>query len=593
MKSFLFRTILKRALCVAMAFVCLVSFAGCGKDKGLIAEGVSVSSVNIGGMTKAEAKDALAKSIKYDEDMVLVFESEGVTFNVDASQLEIKSDIQESLNRAYAVGRGADKKQNKKDIKKAKKEGISINAAISFDKDKLILAASDNLGDKITDPSPMNVEFGEDCLIVTNALEGKIVDTDEAKASLEKELSDFDADLPIKLSLVSYTPDNLTFEEFKKKYVKEAQDAVYTSENGEHHIEPEVMGVQIDEDEAKRIFEENKNSKEAYKIPAKITKPDITASYLEDKYVNKIMSKYSTSFAGSSAGRCANIALAAAKIDGYVVNPGARFSYNKVVGPRTEAAGFKMAHVYVGTKVVDGIGGGICQVSSALYNAVVLADLKTVSRTNHSIPVNYVPLGRDATVSYGSIDYVFENNKPYPVSIKAKIEGTTLTVSVVGTSEMDYTVEFQTRYVSSIPFGTTEVEDENLPEGEKKVVTGGSNGSVYESFRVYKKNGVEYDRKFEAKSRYQPVAQEVAVGAKKADEPSEELEEDDNTNTSDTENSDKTEPPAQVEEETQNAEQNQDKPIQETEPVDSNEYGDINDIIVHPETEESPSEQVE
>ena len=567
MKSFLFKKSWKAFSIAVIAMLCLFALVGCGKDKELIAQGVSVSGIDVGNMTKAEAKTALSSHADFSEDTVLNFECEGVNFTIPAQQLELKTDIDASVERAYAVGRGKDSKQNKKDIKEAKENGTKLNMALSYDKDKLTLVAGENLGDKITDPSPMTVEIGEDCLIITNALSGTIVDTDKALSDMEKELADFKQDKTITLVLTEYTPKNLTFEELKDKYVREAKDAVYTVEDGNHHIEPEVVGVEIDEDEAKRIFEENKDSKEPYKIPAKITRPEITASYLEDKYVNKIMAKYSTSFAGSSQGRCTNIALAASKINGYVLNPGQRFSYNAVVGPRTEAAGFKNAHVYVGTKVVDGIGGGICQVSSALYNAVVMADLKTVTRVNHSIPVNYVPMGRDATVSYGSIDYVFENNKSYPVSIKATIDGTMLTIAIVGTSEMDYTVEFQTKYISSIPYSQTTIEDETLNEGETKIITNGSDGSIYESYRVYKRNGVEFDRKFESRSRYLPTAKEVAVGTKKADEPPHE------------------EPPVDVPEEITPGE----IPPADTEtpPVLEPEVpGDLEDIIVHPEPEE-------
>ncbi len=574
MKSFLFKKSWKAFTVAAIAILCLFALVGCGKDKGLIAEGVSVSGIDVGGMTKAEAKKALSSHADFAEDIVLSFECEGISFTIPAQQLELSADIDKSVERAYAIGRGKDSKQNKKDIKEAEKKGAKLNMALSYDKDKLILVAGENLGDKITDPSPMTVEIGEDCLIITNALSGTIVDTEKAISDMEDELSDFKQDKAVTLVLTEYTPKNLTFEELKTKYVREAKDAVYTVEDGNHNIEPEVVGVEIDEAEAKKIFEENKNSKEPYKIPAKITRPEITASYLEDKYVNKIMAKYSTSFAGSSQGRCTNIALAASKINGYVLNPGQRFSYNAVVGPRTEAAGFKNAHVYVGTKVVDGIGGGICQVSSALYNAVVMADLKTVTRVNHSIPVNYVPMGRDATVSYGSIDYVFENNKSYPVSIKATIDGTMLTIAIVGTSEMDYSVEFQTRYISSIPYSETTVEDETLNEGETKIITNGSDGSIYESYRVYKRNGVEFDRKFESRSRYLPIAKEVAVGTKKEDEPPIE------------------EPPFELPE----VIPPEITPPDETEvppELEPEVPGDLEDVIVHPETEaeEVPSEE--
>ena len=503
---------------VAVALLLVVSMffaAGCSLKPGTtdaIAKGVSVAGVELGGMTKAEAVTALKKLVPETDEIVLSFVCGDKNFDVSGKELSLKANVEKTADAAYAVGRGKDEEENKSQLKLAKTEGIKVIFSYTFDEDKLALIVGEQCADKVSDPSPMNVEIGTDCLIVTNAVAGMVVNMDKAKTAIEKELSDFKADNTIELFIEEYTPENLTFEEFKKEYLREAKDAVYTKKGEEHIIEPEVVGIEFDVEEAKKIFEANKTSAEAYKIPAVITNPEVTASYLEDKYVNNVIATYSTSFAGSAAGRIANIELASSKINGYVLNPGERFSYNNVVGPRTAAAGFKMAHVYVGNQVVDGIGGGICQVSSTLYNAIVLADLKTVSRTNHSMPVSYVPMGRDATVSYGTIDFVFENNKSYPVSIKSVIEGTTLKISIVGASSMDYTVEFVSSYNSAIPFGTVNVDDDTLPAGEQKVITAGSNGSVYDSYRVYKKDGVEYDRKYESKSRYQPSAQKIAVG---------------------------------------------------------------------------------
>ncbi len=565
LKNKVFLTVLA-LIVIAAAVTGIAVFRRAGIKAGVIAEGVSAGGVNLGGMTKAQASAAMDGYADFAKDMVLSFECEDISFSVPASQINLKPDSDSTADKAYAVGRTKDPKKNKETLKKAKKDGISIDVAFSYDRDKLLLTAADYLGSKITDPSPMTVDIGDNCLVVTNSAAGKVVSARKLDEAIAKELSDFKADDAIKLVIVEEKPDNLTFDEFAKQYVREPKDAVYTKDGDTHHIEPEVVGIELDLTEARRIFEENQNNTDPYEIPAVITKPEITAKYLEDKYVNKIMATYSTSYAGSSANRCVNIALAASKIDGYVINPGARFSYNAVVGPRTEAAGFKSAHVYVGTQVVDGIGGGICQVSSTLYNAVVLADLKTVTRVNHSMPVNYVPLGRDATVSYGTIDYVFENNKPYPVSIKATTSGTTLTISIVGTSDMDYTVDFVTKFISSVPYGTTTEEDNALAEGEKKVLSPGSDGSVYESYRVYKRGGVEYDRKFESRSRYQPVAAKVAIGTKKADEPKQEV------------------PPVITEPEA----------VIPPEPEDTDiPKGDINDEIIHPEDNSGNENQSE
>ncbi len=521
---YMLKRIFAKGFVAIMAIVAMtMCFFGCATESlegsNTIAEGVSVCSVDVGGMTVEEATSAIDKQASKIGDAVLNFECEGSKFTMSSAELSLKLDSKKTAERAYKVGRGEDKEKNKKQIADAKDNGYSINPVFFFDESKLLLVANDYCADKISDPAPMNVEIGTDSLVVRNAMSGMVVNMDKAKTAVEEELSDLKADGTIKLYIEKVTPENLTFEQFKKEYLREAKDAVYTKSGDNHNIEPEVIGIKFDEAEAKKIFDANKDSKEAYTIPAVITRPAVTAKSLEDKYVNNILASYTTTFAGSSQGRITNIQLACSKIDGYVLNPGDRFSYNRVVGPRTAAAGFKMAHVYVGNQVVDGIGGGICQVSSTLYNAQVMADLKTVTRVNHSMPVSYVPMGRDATVSYGSIDYVFENNKSYPVSIRCTISGTSLTVSIVGSEPMDYSVDFVSYYNSSIPYSTVKVDDPQLAAGEEKVVTPGVNGSLYESYRVYKKDGKEYERKYESKSRYQPTTQKVAVGTMVAESP--------------------------------------------------------------------------
>ena len=139
------------------------------------------------------------------------------------------------------------------------------------------------------------------------------------------------------------------------------------------------------------------------------------------------------SYGGSTANRCANVARAASLINGKVIAPGDVFSFNDTVGHRTIENGFSTAKEYVDGKSVDGIGGGTCQVSSTLYSAVLYADLSIVERLNHMMTVGYIPLGQDATVSDGGVDFKFKNNTDYPIKVSAYTSGATITVSIIGT----------------------------------------------------------------------------------------------------------------------------------------------------------------
>ena len=508
---------------VVLVTLIFVFLPGCGEKKttpdkssqtrNIIYEGVSVSGVDVSHMTKVEAVKALNKKVASIGVPVFLVKYDNKTFKVAADEIELKPDIEKAVEKAYETGR--EKTASSKSAFKGNKVKRNIAISYNYNEEKFLNIANAFLADKLSAPIPMNVEIGDGCLEITNSIPGKTIDTREFKKSIGKELLDFVSDKSIELKTKEVPIANLTFNEFKSKYLRSARDARYSKKDGKPYIEPEVVGIDFNVEEAQIILAENKETKTTYKIPATIIIPKVTAKSLREKYMTTVLASYSTSFSGSSAGRIENIRLAAEKINGYVLNPGDKFSYNRVVGPRTEAAGFRMAQVYIGNKIADGIGGGICQVSSALYNAVVMADLKTISRTNHSIPVSYVPVGRDATVAYDTIDYVFQNNKPYPVGIRASVNGTTLNVSLLGSQNPDYTVGFDVIRVETIPFSTIKEDSPDLEEGTEKVVTQGVDGSVFESYRVYKRNGVEYDRKYESKSRYQPTPQKILVGTKK------------------------------------------------------------------------------
>ena len=129
------------------------------------------------------------------------------------------------------------------------------------------------------------------------------------------------------------------------------------------------------------------------------------------------LATYSTTYNASNYNRSTNLRLSASKINGVILMPGEEFSYNKTLGQRTAAAGYKPAGAYVGGKVVNEYGGGICQTSSTLYNTVLLANLEVTSRTNHCYVSSYVPISRDATVSWGTLDFKFKNNRKNPAFI--------------------------------------------------------------------------------------------------------------------------------------------------------------------------------
>ena len=144
-----------------------------------------------------------------------------------------------------------------------------------------------------------------------------------------------------------------------------------------------------------------------------------------------ILGEYTTKFTAEPKARNENISHAANSIKGTKVEPGEVFSYNETIGPTTEKNGYKRARIFIRGKKSFGYGGGVCQVSSTLYNAVAETDMKIVERHNHSLPVEYVPKGKDAATSYGGIDFKFKNTYSYPVVIDTKVSDDSLTVQIL------------------------------------------------------------------------------------------------------------------------------------------------------------------
>ena len=211
------------------------------------------------------------------------------------------------------------------------------------------------------------------------------------------------------------------FDAIHAELLKEPRDASFTDDN-RFDIIDEVVGCRFDVQQAKELWEAAAPTDEV-DVPMSVTWPAVTGQQLRDSLFHDLLGTCTTNYWNSTDNRVNNVKLASSKIDGTVLYPGDVFSYNEVVGQRTEEAGFLPAPAYVDGDVKDEIGGGACQVSSTLYCATIFAFLETVERTNHYFPVHYMQLGTDATVTIPDggkvMDVKFRNNKNYPIKIVA------------------------------------------------------------------------------------------------------------------------------------------------------------------------------
>ena len=241
--------------------------------------------------------------------------------------------------------------------------------------------------------------------------------------------------------------------------------------------------------------------------------PEVTRENIDENLFQDVLGTMTTTFLEAEYSRSNNIRVATRAIDGTIVLPGYKFSFNNTVGERTEERGYMDALIYVNDGVEPGLGGGICQVSSTLYNAALRADLKQFSRSCHQFTVFYVDLGMDATVSWGNLDYIFVNSTSDPIKIQAEALGGKLTISILGTADYE-TKEIEFRNVVTEVYGyeTRVVRDETLAPGTQTVKTTGRNGYRVETYRTVTVDGERYAEEWVATSIYDPLDGSVVEG---------------------------------------------------------------------------------
>lgn len=243
------------------------------------------------------------------------------------------------------------------------------------------------------------------------------------------------------------------FDAIHKELEHDPVDAYY-SDDGKFEVTDEIVGCKFDVSQAEKLWNDADPGDEV-KIPLDIVWPEVTGDELRGRLYRDLLGTMTTKFPNSGENRRSNLELATSKIDGMIMYPGDEFSYNEVVGQRTEEAGFLPAPAYVDGDVKDEIGGGACQVSSTLYAATLFSFLETVERECHYFPVNYMQMGTDATVTIPegggrSIDFKFRNSRNYPIKLVGIFnnEESTLTFEIWGTLEDDdyMPVEFDSSY---------------------------------------------------------------------------------------------------------------------------------------------------
>ena len=412
-----------------------------------IVQGVTIDGVQVGGMTKHEARKALQSAAEerlLSQPLTVILPEE--VWNLNPAELEL--DIRKAVKDAYAIGR----KQNSDERSLSLESYLSIPLeslrtrleAYAQDYNTTFLPSEHYLVGDVPDLSEAGFDADAPCqqIVITIGVPESHLDVEAALTQIQNAYHQGISAEPgayrVELSMViDRLPDDPDWEAIHAKYTREAVNADVDMQS--YTVTPAAYGQSFDLD-AFRNRPAPTNWGQTISIPLYYQTPEILSDMV---YFRDVLGSCETRHTDDE-NRNTNLRLVCEILDGYILQPGEEFSYNGVVGERTPERGFKTATAYSGTRVIKDFGGGVCQGSSTLYNCVLLADMEVTDRVCHGYTVGYLPIGLDAAVNWATkTDFKFRNNFHFPVQIKAKLEDGYMKMQILGVDEKDYYVEMR------------------------------------------------------------------------------------------------------------------------------------------------------
>jgi len=494
-------------------------------DNPNVYNGVYVDGCYVGGMSPSRLKSFLKE--RYEtllDDASMVFFTENFEKTLSYEEIGAYIDIESMEQQALGVGREGSFISRLYRIARLNRNPAMIPLALEVDEKRLDAVLEDLDRYFRKDAIVPKIVISGDEAILCAGESGWEVDKEQLKRKVLDSVEAMETAY-LYIPLREIPQPKIDIDAVYNAIIQEPANAeIIKGEDGSAVIKPQVNGRSIDKAELRSII--NRVEDRSYKVyeeiplPVRVTEPEVKTRDLEALLCRDVLSSVSTSFSTDTLNgmnRGINIRLAAKAIDGTVVFPGEEFSFNEVVGPRTPDKGYAIAHVYIAGEVRNGYGGGVCQVSTTLYDAALLANLAVTERHNHMFTVSYVPLGMDAAVSYGHADLKFRNNTNYPIRIDASVsENNVLTFNIVGTNLYpEVKVRLVSRVVSVTKATTQYIDDPNLPIGFEEVVEDGMDGAVVDTYvQIYSGKDLIKDYKLH-QSVYQVLPRKVRRGTRK------------------------------------------------------------------------------
>ena len=445
-------------ICLTVIMIAVGITLGCiyianTDQDGTILENVSVAGVHVGGMTQVQAIQAVQAATKntYTQKSMVVTVAD-TQIEINPADSGAKLNVKAAVKAAYKYGRTGTAARQKSE------QETALNSGYAVDLSKYLNLKSDTIRELLSEFGAVyNTTLTQSTYEVTGTKPDQILVINLGVPEYGLDLDELYQQVldAYNRNVFSVTgesgiiaPDPIDLEGILSQYYIAPVDATFDTHTNE--IVDGTDGYGFDIDAAKKLLETAKGGTRV-EIPFTAIKPEITADILSARLYKNTLSTYTASYT-SDPDRDTNLRLACEAINGFILNPGDVFSYNSTLGERTAARGYKLGNSYQGDETVKTIGGGICQVSSTLYYCALMADMEILVRNAHGFAPAYVPLGMDATVSWGSLDFRFRNNTDYPIRIDASASGGSTTVSLVGTDVKDYYVKMEYEVLSTYKY---------------------------------------------------------------------------------------------------------------------------------------------
>lgn len=502
-------------------FVAVVLIVGCFMKSGSkIYPNVTVCGVSVGGMHRDDAISAVQEAVDLSygsEAMLLTLPDRTLRFTPKETSATV--DAEAAIDLAMEYGRSGGPIScilNRFRCKKTSHD-VDISSALTVNEDYLQSVARAVAGEVETDLKQCEVTYDKDAKII-KILVGtsqRRVDADAMVAAIKDAYSRGDfTEAVYDYEITYYDPVDLT--PYYKELCTAPKDAEYDEKTGT--VTREELGFGFDLEQEQQRLNRAEDGEEIVIVLGELV-PEITVQTLREELFPDVLATYSSPHTAIPA-RTNNLEIASKAINGTVLNAGEVFSFNKIVGERTADKGYKAATVYNGGgESVPELGGGVCQVASTIYMCTLLADLEIVERTEHMYAVTYVPMGMDATIYWGSLDFKFRNSTENPLLIEASVSDGKNHITLYGTKETDETIKMTYTVLATIPWEEVEEVDETKePDFKEEKVTPYTGYRVQTYKERYDKDGNRISSEKEAYSNYKKRDKVWTVGPKPEEE---------------------------------------------------------------------------